>query len=85
MRSILVRPVVAVWLLLVAATVLSWRVGGAHGAGRAGGVVVLTVAFLKVFLVGDHFMELRRSATLLRVVFGGWCAVLWAVLLVQYL
>jgi hypothetical protein len=34
--------------------------------------IVIAVAFVKVFLVGRHFMELRTAPILLNLVFGGW-------------
>jgi Prokaryotic Cytochrome C oxidase subunit IV len=80
-----VRRAVAVWVVLMVATALSWWLGVAHGAGGLGGPLILTVTFGKIFLVGDHFMELRSAARALRLVFAGWCVVTWAILTVQYL
>lgn len=49
------------WLILVAATLVSWAVGAEHGTGSAVGVVVLGIAAIKVRLVGLDFMELRHA------------------------
>jgi hypothetical protein len=64
---------VAIWVTLVAATMVSWWLGDGHGAVRAATVAVFVVGFTKVYLVGRYFMELRRAPLALRVVFNGWC------------
>jgi parvulin-like peptidyl-prolyl isomerase len=54
------RPTV-VWVVLVAATIVSWAVGSDHGPGSAVAVVVLAVAAIKVRFVGLDFMELCNA------------------------
>ena len=73
------------WLLLVAATVISWAVGAEHGTGSVVAVVVLAIAAIKVRLVGLDFMELRHAPIPLRVLFETYCFVVWAVLSGLYL
>jgi nitric oxide reductase NorE protein len=73
------------WLILVAATVLSFLVGADHGTGAAIAVVVLGVAAIKVRLVGLDFMELRGAPIPLRAIFEGYCALLWTILSGLYL
>lgn len=73
------------WLLLVAATILSWAVGAEHGTGSMVAVVVLAIAAVKVRLVGLDFMELRHAPLPLRAVFEGYCLAVWAVLSGLYL
>lgn len=73
------------WLLLIAATVVSWAVGAEHGTGSAVAVVVLAIAAVKVRLVGLDFMELRRAPVALRAVFEAYCVTVWAVLSGLYL
>ena len=68
------------WLILIAATLVSFAVGAEHGAGSAIVVVVLGIAAIKVRLVGLDFMELRRAPIPLRALFEGYCVLLWAVL-----
>ncbi len=58
----------AVWLLLVAATVLTATLGlEQHGGSTAVGLVLLTIAFVKIRLVALHFMEIREAPVALRV------------------
>jgi Prokaryotic Cytochrome C oxidase subunit IV len=73
------------WLILIAATLVSFAVGAEHGTGSAIVVVVLAIAAIKVRLVGLDFMELRRAPIPLRALFEGYCMLLWAVLSGLYL
>ena len=57
------------WLILVAATIVSWAVGAEHGTGSAVAVLVLAIAAVKVRLVGLDFMELRHAPIPLRAAF----------------
>jgi hypothetical protein len=68
------------WLLLVAATILSWALGADHGTGSMVAVVVLAIATIKVRLVGLDFMELRHAPIPLRAAFECYCLGMWALL-----
>jgi hypothetical protein len=73
------------WLVLIAATLLSYALGADHGVGSVVVVVVLGIATVKVRLIGLDFMELRSAPIPLRAVFEGYCLGLWAVLSGLYL
>jgi hypothetical protein len=73
------------WLVLVAATLISWAIGSEHGTGSMIAVVVLGVAAIKVRLVGLDFMELRHAPIPLRALFELYCVAMWAVLSALYL
>lgn len=73
------------WLLLIAATVISWAVGAEHGTGSMVALVVLAIAAVKVRLVGLDFMELRHAPIPLRATFEFYCLAMWAVLSGLYL
>jgi hypothetical protein len=83
--SILKTPAVRAWLVLMAATLVSWYLGDGHGSAQPATVLVIAVAFVKVYLVGHYFMELRDAPLPLRGVFGGWAVVVCAVLVALYL
>jgi len=87
--SLLRSRVVLVWLLLVAATVVSLALGSSHGvegdAVEAATVAVLAVAFVKVRYVGLEFMELRHAAPPLRIAFEAWIALVGAAVVGTYL
>jgi heme/copper-type cytochrome/quinol oxidase subunit 4 len=74
------------WLVLIAATLLSYALGAEHGVGsRVVVVVVFGIAAIKVRLIGLDFMELRSAPMPLRVAFESYCLVLWGVLSGLYL
>lgn len=73
------------WLVLIAATLVSWAVGAEHGTGSTVGVLVLGIAAIKVRLVGLDFMELRHAPIALRAAFEAYCVGMWALLSGLYL
>jgi hypothetical protein len=73
------------WLVLIAATLVSYALGAEHGVGSVTVVLVLGIAAFKIRLVGLDFMELRSAPIPLRATFEGYCLVLWAVLSGLYL
>jgi heme/copper-type cytochrome/quinol oxidase subunit 4 len=77
----------AVWLVLVAATLISFWLGTDHGlsSAEARTVLIMLVAFIKVRFVGLYFMELREAPYLLRGLFEGYCLVVCAMILGFYL
>jgi hypothetical protein len=85
--SALRTPTILVWLALVAATGLSFALGSGHtsGAGKAVISCVLAIAFIKAWLVGRWFMELRTAPRWLRSVFDAWVLVVGAALIGLYL
>lgn len=86
-RVLLRNRVGAVWLALVAATLVSWSLGSHHwlNGSRAASLTVLVVAFVKVRLIGLHFMELRAAPLGLRLAFETWVVVVCSVLIGLYL
>jgi hypothetical protein len=81
-----VRRVLKVWLLLMGATIVSWKVGIDHGIDyRLSTMLVLVVTFVKVNLVGMNFMELREAVLPLRAIFNVFCVIVCVVLMAMYL
>lgn len=83
----LVRPsVMAVWLLLIGATVAAWLLGTDHSVRdtRAAAVLILAIAFVKVRLVGRHFMEIREAPIPLVVIFDLWLLAVAATVIALY-
>jgi hypothetical protein len=74
-----------VWATLILATVASWYLGDDHGARRAASVGILLLAFGKVYLVAEHFMDVRRAPLILRLLVGGWTVTITTTLVVMYL
>lgn len=79
------RPVTVVWAALMVATLISWWLGDGHAATKLAAVLVIVTGFMKVALIGDHFMELRSAPPQLRWVFMGWCIVIPSILCGIYL
>jgi hypothetical protein len=73
------------WLVLIAATLVSYALGAEHGVGSVTVVLVLGIAAFKIRLVGLDFMELRSAPIPLRAAFEGYCLALWTVLSGLYL
>lgn len=74
-----------VWVALMAATVASWYLGDDHGARRAASVGILLLAFGKVYLVAEHFMDVRRAPLVLRLLVAGWTVAITTTLVAMYL
>jgi uncharacterized membrane protein len=85
--ALLRTRVTLVWLLLVAATVLSWEMG--HGAGfsnlRYASCAIIVVAFVKVRFVIQEFMEIRTAPRFMRAIADVWLLAITAVLVTLYL
>ena len=76
--------VAVVWVVLLAATFLSWESARSSGDYRPASAVVLLIAFLKARLIGLEFMELRGAPRVLRFIFEAWVVVACATLLALY-
>lgn len=87
MRSTLQTPIGAIWVVLMAATALSWWLSNHDGrsATTSATVVVLAVAFAKAHLIGRWFMELRDAPMPLRLAFDGWVFAVAGALIALYL
>lgn len=86
-RSLLRYRFTIVWVLLVAATVVSFWIGTEHGissdAGRA--LIILAIAFVKVRYVGLYFMDLRGAPLALRGIFEAYCVAVCLAMMAVYL
>lgn len=75
-----------VWFALVMATAISLALGeDVIGHQDTAAALVIAIAFVKVRLVGIHFMELRHAPVPLRAAFEVYCAVAATVLIVLLL
>ena len=76
--------VAVVWVVLLAATLLSWESAHSADGYRLASAVVLLIAFLKARLIGLEFMELRTAPRALRFIFEAWVVVACGTLLALY-
>lgn len=81
-----VTEAVGLWLALAVATCASWWLGADHGLGTGDLAVasIITLAFVKAWLVGRRYMELGTAPPLLRGLFDAWIAGVGLALLVGY-
>jgi hypothetical protein len=89
MTALLRDRLFLVWLLLIAVTLLSTMIGGAHGIAAAGQgavatVAVLAIAFAKIWLVMANFMEVRGAPLALRLLAAGWLTAVLCLLIAIY-
>ena len=74
------------WLMLLAGTGVVWWLGQTDRSGEQAGALaiagVIVVAFIKVWIVGFQFMELRHAPRWLRHAFDAWIAVVCIALIV---
>lgn len=76
-----------VYLVLASATLFSWFLGTEEAAAHEPliGSIVIAIAFIKLRLVGIHFMELGRAPIVLRGIFEGYVFVTFLTILVLFL
>ncbi len=86
--ALLRNRVTAIWLLLVAATGLSWWMGSDVDATQADFRLVATaliaVAFIKVRFVLRYFMEVRTAALPLKLLADAWVVIVCGAVLTLY-
>jgi hypothetical protein len=85
--ALLRTRVVAVWLILVGATIGSLALFEAFRSAtlnRTVSTVVIAVAFIKVRFVGLDFMDLRRAPFALRLIFEVWLIAIGGTLVILY-
>ncbi|WP_374025790.1 cytochrome C oxidase subunit IV family protein [Mycobacterium sp. HNNTM2301] len=84
-----IRRITYVWIALSAITIVTWLLGHAeqgygHNATTAVALVVLAIAFGKVYLIIRHFMEVRSGPRWLRVFTDAWIVLMAAAVLATY-
>ncbi|MGD9620310.1 MAG: cytochrome C oxidase subunit IV family protein [Mycolicibacterium sp.] len=71
------------WIVLIATMVVSLFVSAGHTFPAASTLIVL-VAFTKVWLIGNYFMELNRAPKVLQCAFGAYVVVTCATLVLAF-
>jgi hypothetical protein len=86
-RELLLNRRSIVWLLLVGATALSWKMGHGRGfsEGRWASAAIIALAAVKIRFVILDFMELRHSPLRARLVGETYVIALASALLAIYL
>ncbi len=84
MMNALHNPAHRAWLILLAATLVTWYLGEVGAAGTGAIVAMLCIAFIKGRLVILDFMELRAAPRLWRVLLEGWLILVSSLILLAY-
>jgi hypothetical protein len=74
------RRVTWVWVALMTITLVTWRLGPDHlvhaSAPRLAASTAVALGMVKVWLIGQDFMEIRGAHPVLRAAFFVWVAAL---------
>ena len=89
MSDLLRERFFVVWVVLIAVTLVSAKIGGASGlAGTSSGaavtMAVLAIAFVKVAAVMFTYMDVGRAPLALKIVTCAWLAVVLTALIAVY-
>ena len=84
MMTLLGNPIQRAWLILLAATALTWYLGESGAAGTGAIIAMLLIAFVKGRLVILDFMELREAPRMWRVLLEGWLILVSGLILLAY-
>ena len=82
--EMLKNPAHRAWLVLMAATVVTWYLGEVGAAGTSAIIAMLVIAFIKGRLVILDFMELREAPKLWRLLLEGWLILVSGLILLAY-
>lgn len=78
-----------IWLILILASFLTWWLGTNDSRDQLSDRVmiaaVVVIAFLKAYLVGMEFMEVRGAPAVLRGLLTGWVGLLAVAVTTLYL
>ncbi len=73
-----------IWIILVAATVLSWFLKRDMVSARLAAIAVILIAAFKINLVISHFMELKWQPAPYRLVVTGWLVLVTTIIIGGY-
>ncbi len=65
------------WLLLVAATLLTWSIGEKNAAGMGILALLALISLAKGCVIILDFMALRHAPLLWRIIVVGWMVLVW--------
>ncbi|PWB58846.1 MAG: hypothetical protein C3F18_01750 [Nitrosomonadales bacterium] len=80
-----IRPCTRVWLALMILTFTTYAIGEAGWSGTAVMLIVLGTAVVKVEMVANYFMGLRRTRWLWRGIMLGWLLLVSSLITIAYL
>lgn len=84
MSGFLFQRVTLVWLLLVTATCLTGWLAETERGMRWAVIAMLLIASVKIWLIMQHFMELRTAPLPWRLGLGAWLVAVTAIVTADY-
>lgn len=88
MKAHSLTPAYTAWAVLMVSTLLSWLLAADHGSllndRVVTGSVVILIAFVKIYLVGRYFMDLRLAPLGLRLPFNLWTLATCTLVIAMY-
>ena len=78
------RRATVLWLLLIAATLVTLALGASAFAGRATIALLAVLSFWKGSVIILDFMALRHAPLLWRALTLGWMILVWALIAIAY-
>ncbi len=80
-----IRPCTYIWLALMLLTVTTYSIGEAGLGGLTVMLIVIGTAAIKVQLMANYFMGLRRTRWLWRGIVLGWLLLVTGLITIAYL
>jgi caa(3)-type oxidase subunit IV len=80
-----IRPCTRIWLILMILTGITYAIGEAGLGGVGIMLTVLGTAVIKVEMVANYFMGLRRTRWLWRGIVLGWLLLVASLITIAYL
>jgi caa(3)-type oxidase subunit IV len=74
-----------IWLILVALTLATWRIGEAGMVGKSAMLLLLFIAMIKSQMVSNYFMALRHTRLLWRGIMFGYFVIVGGLIALAYL
>jgi caa(3)-type oxidase subunit IV len=74
-----------IWLILVALTLATWRIGEAGMVGKSAMLLLLFIAMIKSQMVANYFMALRHTRLLWRGIMFGYFVIVGGLIALSYL
>ena len=74
-----------IWLILVALTLATWRIGEAGMVGKSAMLLLLFIAMIKSQMVANYFMALQHTRLLWRGIMFGYFVIVGGLIALAYL
>ena len=74
-----------IWLILVALTLATWRIGEAGMVGKSAMLLLLFIAMIKSQMVANYFMALRHTRLIWRAIIFGYFVIVGGLIALAYL